>query len=168
MECRMSEQLNSRVEACFVQAEAYFRRTFPRPSVCTGLRGYKAGVAYLQENRLRFNSQLYRDNPEDFLRQTVAHEVAHLVAHQLFGRRIRPHGREWQQIMRVVFDLPPLRCHNYAVQRRPALRYLYRCQCADGEFPFSQRRHNLVHAGRQYLCRRCRTLLLFSGESRHD
>jgi SprT protein len=164
----MPEQLKNRVEACFVQAEAYFQRSFARPSICIRLRGHKAGVAHLQENRLRFNAQLYRDNPEDFLRQTVAHEVAHLIAHQLFGSRIRPHGREWRQIMQAVYALPALRCHSYAVQRRPALRYLYRCQCPEGDFPFSQRRHNLVNSGRQYLCRRCRALLIFSGESRHE
>lgn len=88
----MPELLHARVEACYRQAEDFFKRRFPRPEVSFRLRGLKAGVAHLQENKLRFNLQLYRENREDFLRQTVAHEVAHLVAHQLFGPRIQPHG----------------------------------------------------------------------------
>ncbi|MBP9961829.1 MAG: SprT-like domain-containing protein, partial [Pseudomonas sp.] len=114
----MPEQLKSRVEICFQQAEAFFKRPFQRPEVSFKLRGQKAGVAHLHENLLRFNLQLYMENREDFLKQTVAHEVAHLVAHQLFGGSIQPHGEEWQLIMRGVYELPPNRCHNYAIKRR--------------------------------------------------
>ena len=114
----MPEQLNTRVEDCFQLAESFFKRPFKRPVVSLKLRGQKAGVAHLHENLLRFNPQLYRENTDDFLKQTVAHEVAHLIAHQLFGDRIQPHGEEWQLIMRGVYELPPNRCHTYDVKRR--------------------------------------------------
>jgi len=164
----MPEQLHARVEACYQQAESFFQRTFTRPEVSFKLRGQKAGVAHLTENRLRFNLQLYRENREDFLRQTVAHEVAHLVAHQMFGPRIQPHGEEWQLIMRGVYELPPNRCHSYEVQRRTVNRFIYLCACPDGEFPFSPQRHALVGRGRRYFCRRCRATLRFSGEQRQE
>jgi SprT protein len=164
----MPETLHARVEACYQQAEAFFKRKFARPTVSFRLRGQKAGVAHLTENLLRFNAQLYQENREDFLRQTVPHEVAHLVAHQLFGLRIQPHGEEWQLIMRGVYELPPSRCHTYAVKRRQVSRFIYRCTCADGEFPFSAQRHALVGKGRRYLCRRCKATLTFSGEQRSE
>ena len=162
----MPEQLKSRVETCFQQAEAFFKRPFQRPEVSFKLRGQKAGVAHLHENLLRFNLQLYMENREDFLKQTVAHEVAHLIAHQLFGGSIQPHGEEWQLIMRGVYELPPNRCHNYAIKRRSMTRYIYRCPCAGSDFPFSAQRHGMVRQGRRYLCRRCRQTLVFSGETR--
>lgn len=162
----MPEQLLARVEACYQQAEAFFKRPFTRPAVSFQLRGQKAGVAHLTENRLRFNPQLYRDNRDDFLKQTVAHEVAHLIAHQLFGLTIQPHGKEWQLIMRGVYGLPPQRCHSYEVQRRRVSRYIYRCGCPEGEFPFSAQRHALAAKGRRYYCRRCQVTLSFSGEQR--
>ena len=56
----MPEQLNTRVEDCFQQAESFFKRPFKRPVVSLKLRGQKAGVAHLHENLLRFNLQLYR------------------------------------------------------------------------------------------------------------
>ena len=164
----MPEAIQSRVETCYQQAEAFFQQTFARPEISLKLRGQKAGVAHLQENKLRFNLQLYRENTDDFLQQTVAHEVAHLIAHALFGPRIQPHGAEWQQIMRGIYQLPPLRCHNYAVKRRATERFIYRCHCLDGEFPFSSRRHAMVKRGQRYQCRRCQTQLLFSGESRTE
>lgn len=162
----MPDRLLAKVEACYQQAEAFFHRRFTRPEVSFKLRGQKAGVAHLHENRLRFNPRLYHENQDDFLRQTVPHEVAHLVAHQVFGARIQPHGEEWRLIMRGVYDLPPDRCHRYAVERRPAVRYLYRCACEGQEFPFSAQRHALVARGRRYLCRRCRASLAFTGERR--
>ncbi|KPB54250.1 SprT family zinc-dependent metalloprotease [Pseudomonas syringae] len=164
----MPEQLNARVETCYQQAEAFFKRTFKRPVVSFQLRGQKAGVAHLHENLLRFNPQLYKENAEDFLRQTVPHEVAHLIAHQLFGGSIQPHGEEWQLIMRGVYELPPNRCHTYAVKRRSVIRYIYRCPCPDSDFPFSAQRHSMIRKGRCYLCRRCREPLVFSGETRTE
>ena len=162
----MPEQIHARVEACYQQAEAFFKQRFARPEISFKLRGQKAGVAHLTENLLRFNPKLYAENREHFLRQTVAHEVAHLVAHQMFGGRIQPHGEEWQLIMRGVYELPPNRCHNYAVQRRVVTRYIYRCPCPEGDFPFTAQRHKLVRQGRRYLCRRCREILVYSGETR--
>ncbi|KGF66310.1 MULTISPECIES: SprT family zinc-dependent metalloprotease [Pseudomonas] len=162
----MLETLNTRVESCYQQAEDFFKRPFKRPVVSVKLRGQKAGVAHLHENMLRFNPQLFLENSEDFLRQTVPHEVAHLVAHQLFGDTIQPHGEEWQLIMRGVYELPPNRCHTYEIQRRSVTRYIYRCPCPDSDFPFTPQRHKLVRKGRRYLCKRCRGLLVFSGETR--
>lgn len=164
----MPDLLNQRIESCYQQAEAFFKRSFKRPEVSLKLRGQKAGVAHLHENLLRFNPQLYRENHAHFLEQTVAHEVAHLIAHQMFGSGIQPHGEEWQLIMRGVYELPPHRCHTYAVQRRTALRYIYRCQCPEQDFAFSAQRHTLVGKGRRYLCRRCRAKLVFSGQQRRE
>ncbi len=164
----MPERLNARVEACYALAEQFFKCRFPRPEVSLKLRGQKAGVAHLQQNLLRFNEQLYRENTEHFLRQTVAHEVAHLVAHQMFGARIQPHGEEWQLIMRGVYELPPDRCHTYAIRRRVGTRYVYRCSCADQDFAFTPQRHALVAKGRRYYCRRCKTTLSFTGEQRRE
>jgi len=164
----MPEQLHARVEHCYQLAESFFARRFPRPQVSFRLRGQKAGVAHLDENLLRFNPRLYEENREDFLRQTVAHEVAHLIAHQVFGARIQPHGSEWQSIMLGVYGLPAKRCHDYAVERRARTCYLYLCQCAErNEFPFSAQRHALVAKGRRYFCRRCKATLRFSGHAQH-
>ncbi len=162
----MPEHLLSCVEHCYQKAETFFKRSFNRPDVSFKLRGQKAGVAHLTENKLRFNPLLYRENCEDFLRQTVPHEVAHLIAHQLFGLEIQPHGEEWQLIMRGVYELAPNRCHTYQVKRRMTNRYIYCCGCPQGEFPFSAQRHALVSKGRRYFCRRCKVTLSFTGEQR--
>lgn len=162
----MPEHLHARVEACYQQAETFFNRRFPRPEVSFKLRGQKAGVAHLSENKLRFNPTLYQQNREDFLRQTVAHEVAHMIAHYQFGARIQPHGQEWQLIMQGVYELPAHRCHNYALEPSSRLSFTYQCQCADNnQFPFSPQRHRLVKQGRRYFCRRCKATLIYTGSN---
>ncbi|AYN94277.1 SprT family zinc-dependent metalloprotease [Pseudomonas luteola] len=164
----MSQALLARVEDCYQLAEQFFKKSFIRPDVSLRLRGQKAGVAHLQENRLRFNEVLYRQNQEHFLKHTVAHEVAHLVAHQLFGSRISPHGKEWQLIMQGVYGLPPSRCHTYAIERPARKVYLYRCGCSESPFSFTARRHGLVKKGYRYSCRRCQSPLTYTGQTRLD
>jgi len=156
----MTELLLARVEACYQQAESFFKHSFIRPQVSFRLRGQKAGCAHLQENRLRFNEALYRANQDDFLRQTVAHEVAHLVTYQRFGGSVRPHGKEWQAIMRGVFLLEPHRCHTYKVTGKARQGFIYRCACRN--LVFSARRHALVQKGRLYRCLLCGQTLVFS------
>ena len=160
----MPEQLHACVQHCYQLAEDFFQRRFVLPEVSFRLRGQKAGVAHLTENLLRFNPRLYAENREDFLLQTVPHEVAHLIAHQVFGARIQPHGSEWQSIMLGVYGLQPKRCHDYAIERRARTSYVYLCRCDErNEFPFSAQRHALVAKGRRYYCRRCEQTLRFSG-----
>jgi len=162
----MSELLLARVETCYQQAERFFNRAFIRPHISFALRGQKAGCAHLQENKLRFNEPLYRENHDHFLLQTVAHEVAHLVAYQQFGGNIRPHGGEWQAIMRKVYGLEPKRCHQYKVAEKPRQGFIYRCDCAE-EVIFSARRHALVQTGRRYRCLRCNRPLEFYAKQPH-
>lgn len=159
----MPDLLKQRVEACFQSAERYFSCTFKRPEVSLKLRGQKAGVAHICENRLRFNKVLYEENRQHFLLHTVAHEVAHLVSYQVYGKRIRAHGPEWQAVMQQVYQLPAARCHNYAVQRSAKIHYLYRCQCPAREpFALSAQRHARINKGMQYLCKSCRGTLTYT------
>lgn len=157
----MASELMQRVEQCYLLAEQRFSRSFRRPQVSFALRGKAAGVAHIGRNLLRFNSLLYQQNREDFLRQTVAHEVAHMLAHELYGRDIMPHGPQWQGIMQEVFGLPALRCHSYQLPAVQKTTYRYRCGCREHEL--GVRRHRSSERGGHYLCRSCKQRLHFTG-----
>lgn len=160
----MQQAVFERSELCFIRADSYFSRSFRRAAISFDLRGQAAGMAIPSRNLLRFNQYMYQHNRDDFLRQTVPHEVAHLLVYQLYGGSVRPHGQQWQRIMREVFGLPARRCHNYAVQPGWKTRYLYRCNCRQHEF--TGQRHACAKRGRQYSCRSCGALLEYSGEVR--
>lgn len=139
------------------------------PGVQLNLRGQVAGKAWPQSNRLAFNALLYEQNREHFLQQTVAHEVAHLLAWQIYGPQIKPHGREWQGIMQDVFGLPALRCHTYQLPPRLKNLYGYQCGCPQKSHDLSAWRHGRIQRGRAtYLCRRCNSPLTFSGHARQQ
>lgn len=138
-------------------------RTMPRISF--DLRGQTAGQAGYLAWKLWFNKVLLAENEDTFCRQTVGHEVAHLVAHELLVRAHRPsersHGATWARVMRA-FGLVPERCHHYDVtnaQVRKVERHPYHCACRT--FELSSVRHNKVRKGTaQYKCRCCNQVLV--------
>ena len=156
----VQQQILTRIEDCYQQAEIYFKRPFARPLTQFTLRGRSAGTAHLQQNRLRFNPVLLRENSEAFLAEVVPHEISHLLCFQLFGKT-KPHGREWQSIMLKLFKVSPNTTHSFDTQSVKGKDFEYRCAC--GPVRLSIRRHNKVLRGEtRYLCKRCHTHLTFT------
>jgi len=140
------------------RAEQGFACRMPVPAFRFDLRGRAAGQARIAPGRtseLRYNVDLLLAHPAEFLAQTVPHEVAHLVAYQVFGRAIRPHGREWRSVMEL-FGVPARRCHDYPMEDLPTRRlkrYAYHCACST--HALSSIRHNRWRRGQRYVCRTC-------------
>ena len=78
--------------------ETAYGRTFRTPELAFDLRGRTAGLAYYGTPRIRINLSLAERNTEHFLRETVPHEVAHLVSFELYGSRGRGHGAHWKSV----------------------------------------------------------------------
>ncbi|MFK0573607.1 SprT family zinc-dependent metalloprotease [Endozoicomonas sp.] len=157
-------QLQQRVIELYAQAEKRLNRRFQKPYIRLDLKGQTAGQAWIEKRQLRFNPVLLNENRDHFLKQTVAHEVAHLLAYELYGPRIRAHGREWQSIMMAVFQLPADRCHSYDTQRSSRRDWLYQCQCQGKTIPLGTTRHNRSQKGTVYLCTTCRAPLKYLGK----
>lgn len=97
---------------------------FPRIEWC--MIGTTAGRAWLGQWRIQLNEQLCKENLEDFINDTVPHEVAHLVAYKVFGDD--GHGDGWRSVMRAL-GLNPTRCHDYEtknVNGKRSLKSMYR------------------------------------------
>ncbi|MGB7395945.1 MAG: SprT-like domain-containing protein [Pricia sp.] len=56
---------------------------------------------------------------------TLVHEIAHLVAFEKFGRRIKPHGREWKHTFQHMM-LPFIRPEIFPSQLLPLLAKHFR------------------------------------------
>ncbi|HSH48358.1 MAG TPA: SprT-like domain-containing protein [Halomonas sp.] len=136
--------------------------TLPRPAIWLDLRGMGAGQAHFGRGGLRFNARLYAENRYAFLVEIVPHEMAHwLVYHLEGGPQMRPHGREWQTVMRQLFGLEPRVTHRFDTRRASPAPYRYRCGCR--EHSFTARRHGLARKGRGYRCRHCTQTLVYLG-----
>lgn len=165
----MSEQaVLEKVEYYLAKAVAAYDQGFEKPLVCFALTGSTAG--YFKQlrdgsNMINFNRQLLEHNTADFINRTVPHEVAHMVAFQVFGPGIRPHGDEWKAVM-ALFGADDSRCHNYdlsKVKTRQYRRFTYQCNCRSHQL--TSIRHNRVLSGYRYVCKTCKQQLSYQGNA---
>lgn len=163
----LQEKAIAAVRCAERRAGAFYAIKLPEASIDFSLRGRCAGQAILERTgatRLRINLKLLAENLDDYLTQTIPHEVAHLVVNwQAQKKRLkpRPHGPEWQAIMRNCFGLEAKRCHSYRttparIVPRP---FLYACSCR--EHRLTSIMHNKIGLSYQALCKACRTPLQF-------
>ncbi|MFM8409291.1 MAG: SprT-like domain-containing protein [Alphaproteobacteria bacterium] len=66
------------------------------------------GRAMPRSRRIRL-ALAVADAPNATVAEVVCHEVAHIVAWDLFGPSVRPHGREWAALMRAAGFKPRIR-----------------------------------------------------------
>lgn len=119
-----------------------------------------------RESFIRYNSGIFHRYFEENLTQTVPHEVAHYVVFHRHGRRAKPHGREWKQVMQD-FGVPAQVTSKLDVSdfsTRNLQRYSYRCGCS--EHQLTSIRHNRIQRGtRAYGCPKCRQPLVLAGDA---
>ena len=155
----LEQTLRREVMRCIRVLERQWEIDLPRPDIRIDLRGTAAGQAQLQNAVLRFNSQMLAEYGGEFIDSTVPHEVAHLAVYRIFGRRARPHGQEWRQLM-LQLGASPERCHQYRVQpTRRLKRFIYRCSCRLHRV--TSIRHHRAQRGTRYVCTRCRGRLRY-------
>lgn len=133
------------------------------PQIAFDLRGTRAGCASA-DGRIRLNPVLLRENPADFLVQTLPHEVAHWIVFR-WRPGAAPHGAEWRQVMSWL-DAPARRCHGFDVDRarvRVLRRHPYTCACRAHEV--SAILHRRIQGGAAYRCRACGSVLRPQGEA---
>ena len=120
-------------------------------------------MAYQQKKKIKINRTLLLENADEFIRQVVPHELAHLIVYQIFGR-VKPHGKEWQLVMNEIFKLPADTCHQFDIKNVQGKNFEYRCACQTHFL--STRRHNrIVREKIEYLCRKCKGKLVFVDET---
>ncbi len=137
----------------------------PSIPVLFDLNGKSSGMfrVKLDEKVIRYNEIIFSRYFEDALINTTAHEIAHYVAHELYGsRNIRPHGREWQSLMWCL-DVKPEVTSQYDLSGLPLRQqkqFVYACECMQHQL--SSTRHNRVARQRAiYNCRKCLQPLRF-------
>ncbi len=139
------------------RSNSLLERSDAPPRLRFDLRGRCAGQALPDQWVIRLNTALLRQHGAAFVDETVPHEWAHLLAFKLYGSRIKPHGKEWRGLMRLLGQRPDV-CHNYTVQpTRQLRRHPYHCACQDHQL--SSIRHRRVRAGQAYVCKQCGELL---------
>lgn len=158
------------LDRCLTLAETYFQRRFELGAVSFCLRGRSAGqfrtrpvknsgfrAVRANLSEIRFNAVMLEKYGDRFIAETVGHEVAHFIVFELYGRSVRPHGKEWQAVMMDVLQQNPEVTHQYETKpARRLKRYAYVCGCPELVHELTSIRHNKVMSKKaRYLCRKC-------------
>ena len=139
---RVQERITSRDDMC----DDIFGFVL-EPKIRYDLKGRVAGQAFLYQNMIKINAYVLVNNVDDYIKQTIGHEYAHLIAHERFGRNIRPHGQEWRRVM-TKLGLPANRCHSYEVQSaRKTVKYQYSCHKCGRLMTLGKIRHKKIASG---------------------
>lgn len=140
------------------------------------LKGTTSGRVYWSRTagtvrfRICYNLAVLRQNGDRFLSRTPAHEVAHLLVFLKWGGAVKPHGKEWQSVMRLLGVAPEdiSYAHSYdmtGVPVRRHRRFEYECGCVGEPHRVSTRIHNKIRNGvSTYRCQRCGQRLAYVGE----
>jgi len=164
-------QLCAVVEECIELASDYFNKSLFMPDIRFDLRGKSAGQARFEIERtfgvvrkhtssIRFNRLLMEENFKAFIDDVAPHETAHVIARQVYGGRIKPHGQEWKMIMREVLNKSPSVTHQFDVSRASPKPFIYQCDCTNVQHALSTIRHNRIQRKQSsYLCRHCNATL---------
>lgn len=166
-ETELRQQAEAAIRLAEERARSCYGIKLPAAAIDFSLRGRCAGQACVERSGatgLRINLQLLQENQEDFLGSTIPHEIAHLVVYWQFRKKRqkpRPHGPEWQAVMKDCFGLAPQRCHNYPTTpaRIVPRTFLYSCSCR--EHLLTSIMHNRISRSYRALCKACRTPLTF-------
>lgn len=108
-------------------------------------------------NRVFLNLTLMQENEDEFMRETIPHEVAHIFQMHI-NDRSPSHGTLWKRLMRQ-FGIKPQRCHSYDTTKsgRNTKTYLYMCACRPHRL--SNLIHNRIVKGQKRSCKRCKRVL---------
>ena len=115
----LREKVEARVREVLELAKAKYKMEFQFPTIRYDIKSWMGGLAYPGKNLIRLNLILLVENEQEYIKHTVAHEVAHLVARKAFTKRIdgkpkriMPHGPEWKDVM-ATFGIPADVKHSF-------------------------------------------------------
>lgn len=157
-------QVQQAVRQYIEKARTIYKKEFAIPVVRFDLSGRTGGQAIWGQHVIRVNPVLCAENFNEYIKQTIGHEVAHLITYAVYGVRSKPHGHEWQSVMRR-FGLPADRCHQYDTtnsRARQTTKIKYSCNCKVHEV--GPTLHRRMQLGARYTCKTCGCVLKFGNQ----
>lgn len=162
----LEQRLMEATKDCLIKARPWLLglgRKIPTVEIRCDLKGRTAGKVSWRSGTptlIRYNLTMAKGQETDFIRETVPHEVAHILCH-LLHPKARPHGLEWQAIMVRLGVADPKRCHTFDTQKtqiKQQRRWRYSCGCR--EYQLSTTRHFRILRGEShYHCNACKAAL---------
>lgn len=112
---------------------------------------------------MKLSKKLYDKYKNEYLEHVITHEFAHACVMSHYKKRLKPHGKEWKNIMNFLGIQKPRASTNMFKIRQNG--YIWKCLC--NNFILGKIKHNNMinkEKYRKFFCRKCREELSFTGE----
>lgn len=122
-----------------------------------------AGWADFDKNELQFNSILLNENPSEFVRVIVPHEVVHFVDRWVYDPEVL-HGKTFRRLLKVL-NVPTSSYHNFDTDRCPMKDpdvFVYSCKCQHSPRNEVTKRTHKKREIKPVSCGLCKQKLIFS------
>lgn len=156
-------EINEKVAQTVNKLNSIYKFAMSIPNIHYDVRGTNAGLAKHASMSVHFNAVLASENWDDFINNTVPHEVCHIAVWHWASYFKKPipsaHGPRWK-IMMIDVGLYPKRTHDYDVVnvKKETKKYEYKCACST-PIEISSVIHNRILKGKIYRCKKCRSQL---------
>ena len=119
--------------------------------------------ASYSEMRIRLSTPLWKRATEQEKRDTIAHEMCHIVAIHRFGHQIKDHGGEWRACM-IIAGYKPERCHRIDRVGLKRTTKTNKAQCDCGPHMISAKKFkDIITKNQSWVCRKCKQELYIIG-----
>jgi SprT protein len=162
----VKNEVGESIKRFLLIAEKRYGKTYSMPSVSYDLKTVVAGTASYSRWHIEVNPRMLVENKDDYLINTIGHEVAHLITSGNHHGKRMGHRKEWKDTM-AVFGLEPEIYHHYKTHSKPRKRmqrFTYVCPCSYHHYLTVKRRRAVEREGTVY-CLRCRHILKKDGFS---
>jgi SprT protein len=156
-------EVENKIKSVVDKLNAIYKFSMKYPTYQFDVTGTNAGLAKSRSMSVHFNPTLALQNWDDFIDNTIPHEVCHIAVWHwaLFFHKHIPgaHGATWKLMMWEV-GASAKRTHEYDVSdvKKEVKKYGYKCKCLN-PIEVSTIIHNKIKKGFMYKCKKCHTVL---------
>jgi SprT protein len=161
-------EIKKRISEILTILNKEFNLNIKMPPLYYDLRGTTAGMFKSKHMSIHLHPKLLMENYEDFIVNTIPHEICHLAVWHRYLLRVANgehvpvpdgHGSQWKLMMRTLNLAPRVR-HSYDVNKliKPKKEYNYTCACPEGII-VGARVHQNIQSGNFYSCVKCGKLM---------
>lgn len=162
----LKAEVTQSIKRFLLMAEKSYGKIYSMPSVSYDLNSTVGGTADYTLWHIQVNTRMLVENKDDYLINTIGHEVAHLITSDNHHGKRMGHRKEWKDTM-AVFGLEPEIYHHYKTHSKPRKRlkrFTYVCPCSC-RLSVTVRRRREVDREEGVYCCRCRHILRKDGFS---
>lgn len=163
---QMKAKVDARVLECVNIAKQWCAKNFidahdriKVPTLRYDINSARLGGYAIGGHTVRLNPVFLNAHTDEYIKDTVGHEMAHIFVRQIYGNGPKSHGYEWKRMMSTL-GLVASRCHDMEVPEgvkvgKPKMKYNYTCSVCRDNIVVGPKHHAGLQKGRSLFHAQC-------------